>query len=434
MQLRLKKLSLFFLVLLCLSFWPQLNFAQQEDAEDQSLVKVEPPTRYYLKQIALFPLDLPGYVLRGAVFPIEYGFRKMEEHRVFNRLADFMSNEDKTIWVYPIIEGGAGSSFGGGVGTKFTNLFNDGYQFSATYRIHINLDQYASLMLGKENAFSLWNRPFSFAVEANFKRQLGEDFYGIGNNSQRSNQTEFADNDIETLFKLGWEVLSNFHVEPRIGFCFGHTGPKKHGGHPSIQTVFPLADLPGFNRWVDYLKTGLRIAHDTRDNKNRPRIGGERAVTYNYYQFLGDGKYSFNSYEFEVSQYIPLWRPGVVLALYNTWVFEQQIKGSRIPFYRLAALDAWHMLRGFDRGRFLDSSSVIFNVEYYFPISGVIEGMFFYDTGRVFDGITNFSFADFKYSAGAGLNFHLFNLDLVRLRVAYGGEGINVIIGVTKSL
>ncbi len=428
-----KKLFIFLCFLFLINSFISISYAQK-DSLNKTKITTQPPTRYYLKKIAWFPLDFPGYVLRAAVFPIDYTFRKMQERRMFNRIADKLSNEDKTIWVYPIIEAGAGSSFGGGLGTKFTNLFNDGYHLDAKYRIHINLDQYVSFDFGKYNAFDLWNRPVSFALELNFKRQLGEDYYGIGNNSKRSNHTEFANNDLQAMFKLGWQFFPHFYFEPQIGFCASHTAAKQHGSHPSIQNVFPMNSLPGFNRWVDYFTPGLKIRHDTRENKDRPRSGGEQYAAYHYYQFLGDGNFSFNHYELHLSQYIPVWHPGVVLAVHNTWVFEQKINGSRIPFDRQADLDAWHMLRGFDRGRFRDSSSVVFNVEYFFPLSGILEGMLFYDTGRVFSGITNFSFGEFKYSAGAGLNLHLFDINLLRFRAAYGGEGVNIIIGVTTKI
>jgi hypothetical protein len=176
------------------------------------------------------------------------------------------------------------------------------------------------------------------------------------------------------------------------------------------------------------------LAHDTRDSRSNPKSGGLRALRFDRYQYLTGNSFSFNKYSFDFRQYIPLWKAGWILGLRNAWVFEQEGRGANIPFYRLAALDAYHMLRGFKRGRFRDRSSVVFNIENVFLLSKVLEVLFFYDTGRVFSGPTDFSFSKFKYSFGGGLNLNLFDIRLFRFRAAYGGEGVRFIFSVTQDL
>ena len=137
---------------------------------------------------------------------------------------------------------------------------------------------------------------------------------------------------------------------------------------------------------------------------------------------------------FDIEHYFRLWKPGLVFHVRNNWTFQQEIGGQRVPFYRLALLDASSPLRGFKRGRFRDKSSVLFNFEYLFPLSRMIGGILFVDTGRVFNGVSNFSFSNWKYSAGGGLELHLFKVTLLNFLVGYGGEGVNLMLGVSKKI
>jgi hypothetical protein len=90
------------------------------------------------------------------------------------------------------------------------------------------------------------------------------------------------------------------------------------------------------------------------------------------------------------------------------------------------------MLRGFSIDRFRDRSSVVFNGEYYFPLFHGLRGMILADTGRVFSGIKNFSFKGFKYSAGGGIDLGMSRVIVMRIRAAYGGEGVKFSLNVLK--
>jgi hypothetical protein len=117
--------------------------------------------------------------------------------------------------------------------------------------------------------------------------------------------------------------------------------------------------------------------------------------------------------------------------LRNSWWMEQS--PDALPAARMTLLDADHWLRGFDRGRFRDRGSVVFNGEYYFPLFSRLRGMILGDTGRVFNGITNFSFKGFKYTAGGGFDIEMLKATNFRVRAAYGGEGVKFIVSLLST-
>ncbi len=398
---------------------------------DDPVVTVTPPNSRIYKKILLFPLEIPKYALQAATFPLGITSRYVERKHIQQRVADFLSNDDKTFWVYPIIEGGAGSGFGGGPALKHINLFDDGYQLSANYRIHINMDQQAGASIGKPDAFEIFGAPVSWSFSPQWFRFLDQNFYGFGNDSQQGNKSQYLINQTDILGEIAAHPLENFSVGLDLGYSLATTG---EGDSPTIDSIFPVNSLSGFEKWLQYGIFGLKIEHDDRNNKSLPESGGLRKLTLARYQHFGQGSFNYNQLNLDLKQFIRLGGPRRVLGLHTGWTFQQIPSGNEIPYYRLATLDVYSPLRGFKRQRFVDRGMCVFNLEYRMPLWSTVDGVIFGDTGRVFHGVGDFSFKGFKYSAGGGLRMRAMNLMLFRLDVAYGGEGVNFIFGMSRSL
>jgi len=398
---------------------------------DDPVVTVTPPKSRTYKKIVLFPLELPKYVLQAVTLPLGIASRYAERKHVQQRVADFLSNDEKTFWIYPIIEGGAGSGFGGGPALKHINLFDEGYQLSAKYTMHVNFDQQASASLDKPDAFRILETPVSWSFAPQWERSTHQYFYGIGNDSQQGNQTQYLINETDILGGIAAHPIKDLSLGLLLGYSLATTG---EGASPSIDTIFPVASLSGFGKWLQYGIIGLKIEHDDRNNKSLPETGGLRSLTLARYQHFGQGSYSYNQLKLELKQFIRLGRPRHVLGLHTGWTFQQESGSNQIPFYRLATLDVYSPLRGFKRQRFVDRNMAVFNAEYRFPLWSTVDGVLFGDAGRVFHNVTDFSFKGFKYSGGGGLRMRAMNLMLFRFDVAYGGEGVNFLFGMSKSI
>lgn len=398
-------------------------------------VTIKPPPSYKAKRIALFPLEIPSYVVRAATYPIGAGLKYLDEKGVVDKAMDFLSNKEKTRWVYPIIEGGAGTGFGGGLGIRDTNFLNDHYLFGASYRIHINMQQNANVSFAKPRAFHLFGQPVSYSFGSTFARGLIYFYYGIGNSSSVNNQGLYSANSVDTGATLTYEPLPHLTISPYLGVSLTSSGSKgNEGSAPSVQTLFPMSELTAFGQWVDYFNSGFRLAYDTRDSIESTEKGGLRSFSFLNYYGMNTGGYNYNRYELDLRQYLRLWVPRQVLVLRANFVGNIPISGNDVPFWRLAVLDVNSPLRGFVTGRFRDRASILFNVEYRFPVWRIIDGVLFYDTGRVLHTPSDMTLAHIKYSVGGGLHIKVPQIAFFKFYAGYGGEGVNIVFGAGKPL
>jgi len=402
--------------------------------QGQPEVKIAVPKSYKFKKAAFFPLEIPHYALYVATYPIGKGFEYLEEKQVVGKVESFLSNSSHTAWFYPIIDVGGGYGLNFGVGYKNLNLFNKRYVLDADYRFSISLNQYVNFSLTNPKVFYLFGKRASYTVTGKFKRELNSDYYGIGSSTPQGDHSEFAINQLSSSFILDYNLSRMFITEINAGIIAAMTESSTKDSNPSVNTTFPGSELAGFDRWVDYFNVGISLTNDTTDKKKQPNKGGVRSISFQRYQNINSRKFNYNSLTFDVAQYFPLFRPEYIFKVRNAWTFETPTGGGSIPFYRLATLDGSSPLRSFSRGRFKDKSSVIFNFEYIFPIWSTVAGILFYDTGRVFNRVTGFSFDAFKHSVGGGLDFHMFDIMLAKFRVAYGNEGFVTTFGISKFL
>lgn len=415
--------------------WARANAPTTATASDDTpVVTVTPPPAYRAKKIILFPLELPMYALRAVTWPLGATTDYLDKSGVMDKVLDVFTNKERTFWYYPVIEGGAGTGFGGGPVVAHRDLFHKGYTLDATYRIHINLDQMASASFGQPRAFDLWGRPVSTSYYVRWMRLIDDDFYGVGDNSLESNHSVFSYNTTTLGGRLTHHLTPHISTGAELNYIIATTGPTTSGALPSVDTTFPPHTLTGFSEWLDYASLATFAAHDTRDNPYLAETGGIQTGRLSYFVNFHHGNHRFFQLDLDARHFFPLGPPRVVLALHAGATFQFTTGDNAIPFYRLATLDTMSPLRGFDRNRFMDRNLVVANAEYRFPIWQTMDGVFFFDTGRVFHSMQNFRLNAFKYSAGGGIRFRAFKFVLFRLDAAYGGEGVNMIFGVSRTL
>lgn len=368
-----------------------------------------------------YGLKVPSYIIRFGTWPValigDYAIKKGVARKVIN----VISNKDRTIWVYPKIEMGFGSGFGGGIGFRNSNVSHKNYNLSGYYLIHINLNQKATVTLEKPDAFYFKGKPFSYKLYVDFIRLYDIGFYGIGIETPRSGLVTYSVDDSHIGGYFGYEALKN--LTARFHTYFLLEAPKRGYTGNNISNTYPQSMLIAFNDSLYYEVFGLSLTHDNRDTNVSPEKGGLRLAVFSRYQGLTTTKYDYNQYHMEASQFFRVLMPRYVFALRASWTYQQQT-GETIPFYRQARLDVLSPARGFDFGRFTDRGMAVINVEFHHPVWKFLDGEFFFDMGRVFHKPTDFSFKHFKYSGGGGLRFRTKNYFLLRAEIAYGGEGV----------
>ena len=392
------------------------------------------PDSYRGRKILLFPFDLPGYIMRAVTWPLGAIAQTIEQKQFGKRVFDLLSNKKHTFWVYPYIDGAPGPGFGGGLGFVHKDLFHQKWKANGRYDIHINLNQFARFAIEQNQLFDIYGKWLSFRLESFWAHENNNDYYGIGANSKRSKQATYSSDFLTARAKFDYELPKKLHGGLRVGTLMAKTRSVAKGGNPSVSQLFSPAEMVGLGDNLLYFVPGVEFWYDSRDNNKFPNHGGYYLGSFNYYKATNATNMDYNQYQLNLTHFIPLWRPGIVLTLQNKWMIKQKIGSSKIPFELLSVLDYTSPLRGFSRGRFHDRSSVLFNVEYRYPIWKVIDGVIFFDTGRVFRRLRDFAFSDFKFDGGGGLRFRYLDLALFNVDVAYGGEGIKIMFGITKLL
>lgn len=370
------------------------------------------------------------YVLRFLTWPIAAISYEMIKTGAINKVIDAVSNDERTFWVYPRLEIGFGNGFGGGVGVRHYDIADDNYQFYANYLVYVNLDQRGEFGIAKPDLTVVAGMPIGFRFDTKLVHDKDSSFYGIGNDSLQSNDSKYLVDAIYTGGAVTFEPVNKLIFNLGFFFLADQTG---QGESPSVETVFPPQDLPGFGRDITYFIPGISIVYDWRDAIGRPERGGRYRGVFARYHGLGVYGFDFNLYSIELEQYIKLWIPRHVLALRTAWQYRQPTGGGEIPFFHLSRLDVYSPLRGFGWGRFRDRGSMVFNAEYRFPVWMFMDGAIFFDSGRVFHDIADVSFKDIKWSVGGGLRATTKNYFLFRLEVAYGGEDVRVMFKTSQA-
>ena len=390
----------------------------------QEIQEEKPKNTKYGTKALKYPLLLPVYVTRLVTMPIALLGDQIIRTGVAAKIVDFVSNDARTLWVYPLIELGFGSGFGGGLGATHYNMFNSNFEMSGSYVIHINMDQTAQYSVSNPAIFYLKGKPFAFQFLSKWEHRNEAAYYGRGIGSTRNAKGNYGSDEISAGGWFGYEVAKKLLLSLHSYFIIDDSRNAKSG--PFVQNTLPPPSLVAYRNSLYYIDFGLDLTRDTRNSNASPDRGGRQRISFSRFEGLGANNFDYNQFDLELLQYIRLWKPRYALVLRTAWSFQQRT-GDGIPFYRMNRLDVDSPMRSFPWGRFRDRGVGVANFEFRYPVWEYMDGQLFVDVGRVFHDIADVSFKHLKYSAGAGIRLVSGNYFLMRFQVAYGNEGARVL-------
>ena len=98
------------------------------------------------------------------------------------------------------------------------------------------------------------------------------------------------------------------------------------------------------------------------------------------------------------------------------------------PFYLLPALGGGSSLRGYDGWRFRDRNAVLGSAEVrWFPNRLGLDVALFFDTGMVASEVRGLNLNGLKHNFGLGFRFHGPAATPLRIEIARGTEGLQLI-------
>ncbi len=98
-----------------------------------------------------------------------------------------------------------------------------------------------------------------------------------------------------------------------------------------------------------------------------------------------------------------------------------------IPYFMLPSLGSGSTLRAFSSWRFRDRNSMLLQGEWRVMVNRVLDLALFYDTGKVTAHTSDLSFDGLKSDFGVGVRFHGPLSTPLRVEIAHGSEGLNIV-------
>jgi outer membrane protein assembly factor BamA len=199
---------------------------------------------------------------------------------------------------------------------------------------------------------------WTWSVHTNFDRSGTPRFYGLGNQSPPSAQTNYVDNQGHVEATGGWNITQQWQVSYMLRLGFVQIGAAVLPSLPSIETRFP--QLVGLDR-EEELQQRLILTYDTRDSLTVPRSGEQIAAVAGYSNsgIWGSVSYSFLGAEARI--YRPI-EPWLIVAAHTA--VRYMPSADRAPFWALssiggdrAVLGERQPLRAFGEDRFIDRDS-----------------------------------------------------------------------------
>lgn len=258
-------------------------------------------------------------------------------------------------------------------------------------------------------------------------------FFGFGPESSKSDETNFGDREIGFALSVGYDIAEHLQLAFReryrkVGIVEGAVVSL-----PFIRDSFSAAEVPGIDGFATHAQA-LALVYDSRDSREFPRRGlYARAAVEASLRLLGSSA-DFRKYEIEGKGYFP-WREARFLTIARFAYI--QTSGGNTPFLEQSILGGETTLRGYGRYRFIDSASLLFNLEErirlfrwrIFNVNSVWEVAPFLDIGTVMGSLSEIRGGDFEYNPGIGFRAAVRPNIVGRIDVGFGKEGPAVFVG-----
>ncbi len=343
------------------------------------------------------------YSFKRALHPVawfEAGVRpalKLAENAGFGNPASEQEStrDSRTSGVKFGVDGlGSGSGFGPEITPYNKNLFNTGVDVQIPFLLTYKMYHSARFQVGVPLASGGPLERLRLEITGGYFSRASDNFFGIGNDSSRWNESEFrsvtrrAGVALDARIRgLGadWAVIAGTEYR-----SVGITEPRTS---VSAMDVFSGADIPGLTS-----DTGARIVsargvlqRDSRDNPWLPESGGVQRVEVSLHEAIKGGDFAYWQYRGEIQQFFPLTEDRrKVISFVGAIETNKEKGGSEIPFWDLPYVGSHSTVRGFESRRFADKSAVTATLEYRFRIGRHFDLGIFTDAGQVAPEIRDF--------------------------------------------
>ena len=343
---------------------------------------------------------------------LEKGLLEIKEKRIVERFqAGFKG-------FHPLL-GGMRTGSGFGIGTAYD--ITDKLKATA----QVSMKGYQKYEVIYFNPQFLNDRIFS-EIRTTYQSAPEETYFGTGNETSSEAHANYLRKERSVTGQIGLRVRNRVKTGFHAGWLDTTVGEGRSSRYRTVGEVFDPSNIPAFHIQPKYLRTGVFVDADYRDEPGNPRDGARYFAKVSSYKDQNVGRYNFIQFDADAQQYIPFFNQRRVIALRARASLTQTDAGQQIPFYMLPTLGGSEDLRGFADFRFRDRNMVVVNAEYRWEAFSGLDVALFADAGQVATRARDFRIADMNTAAGFGFRFNTAKKVIYRVDVGFSREGARV--------
>jgi hypothetical protein len=248
-----------------------------------------------------------------------------------------------------------------------------------------------------------------------------EDYFGLGPDSLRRDQTSFAFRTTAFGASGGVRPVKKLSLGGGIDVIQPSVGNGDEPGLAPIGDVFTDATAPGLARQPDFVRSSVFVELDYREPRNA-RKGGWYRVEFSRYHDRDLDAYTFDRVDIDLRQYVGFLAERRVLAGRVYVSTSDADAGQTVPFYLMPYLGGRDTLRGFREYRFRGPHLILLQGEYRFEIWSGLEGALFADAGKVALRRADLDLSNLESDYGFGFRFNTDNGVIMRADVGFGSR------------
>jgi hypothetical protein len=278
---------------------------------------------------------------------------------------------------------------------------------------------------GRVELPALANNHLVLGTQAMWQDATQVNYFGVGPDSLEANRSQYRMQTTDVVAYATVTPADWLSIGGEFGFLkqpkFMAPGGTFLGDFPETREAFPADAGVSMTSQPNFWHSEESVTADTLDHHGYPANGGLYRAAFSSYAAGDGGTFSFNQYEVQGEQFIPLANRRVVLA-FRGWALHSDVpSGNQIPFYLLPSIGGNNTLRDFLSYRFHDNNTLVVNAESRFGLYPHLDLAVFYDAGNVAAAFDDLNLH--KKSYGAGVRLHTDTTTIGRMDVAYGSEG-----------
>jgi len=242
-------------------------------------------------------------------------------------------------------------------------------------------------------------------------------YFGVGSDSLEASRSQYRLKSTDLVGYVVGRPNEWLSIVGRFGWLHQPTldAPTGwfDGGYPDARQMF--GGDPGMSRQPNFLHGDASVVADFRDNPGHPVTGGLYSAGFAVYSDRDDQRSSFQRYEVEALQFVPVIGRRWVIGLHGWGVFSRTDDTNQVPFYMLPSVGGRDTLRGYYDYRFHDRHLLAASAESRWAIFRDVDAAAFFDAGNVAARAGDLDLK--KTSYGGGIRVHSRTSTLARFDV-----------------